>query len=117
MLERGALGSLNTEQISQSLRRHTYYTQEQQDSDGTDANANEVESDSYHSSHNQFGSSVPMIEFCIKTQIYSKEFSLRRPPQAIEEETVLCFNLYIGGQLSRTWFSMDDDYGADVNIE
>ena len=58
-----------------------------------------------------------MIEFCIKTQIYSKEFSLRRPPQAIEEETVLCFNLYIGGQLSRTWFSMDDDYGADVNIE
>ena len=83
MLERGALGSLNTEQISQSLRRHTAYysqNQEQQDSDGTDPNANEAESDSYHSSRNQFGSSVPMIEFCIKTQIYSKEFSLRRPP-------------------------------------
>lgn len=45
--------------------------------DGQDSD-DDVSVKSYDSSQNQYGKSYSFIEFCVKTQIFSKEYALKR---------------------------------------
>jgi len=68
----------------------------------SDSLPDRIQEGSYHSSQNEYGHSYSFIEFCVKSQIFTREFAEtngRRQSKANQEEADpdLIYSLYIGG--------------------
>ena len=79
------------------------------------------ENGSYHSSQITFEKSVSMIEFCIKSQIFTRDFI--NPPkvsknlQAAMAEPDLVYTLLIGDTNVKTWQANDDQWEEESYVE
>ena len=94
----------------------------QDKAEDSDSLPDRIQEGSYHSSQNEYGHSYSFIEFCVKSQIFTREFAEtngRRQSKANQEEADpdLIYSLYIGGQLAKQWSAADDQWEEDALVE